>query len=108
MSRNVATLLEQNLDKRHDAINFVTGLYKRRCKALHGESLETEEKDAQLARRLSAAVLHAAVEFHCYEKSCGFPSERNKIIDELDRHLIAGKKMPDWIPRDLATFVHGQ
>ena len=69
LSRNVATLLEPNSLGRPDAIRFIKTMYNQRSKALHGESVEAEENDAEKVRRLAAAVLHAVVEWQGYQNA---------------------------------------
>ena len=104
LSRNVASLLEPNNSRRLEAIAGIKKLYDIRSKALHGASIEGDEKAKWRARCLAAAVVKAVVEWREHAARLGDTASRKNFLDELRSLSVTGNVM-EGVSDTLSRYV---
>ncbi len=75
LSVNVATLLEPDLSKRNNAIDFIKEIYNLRSRALHGNLIKQEDQVRLKARHLAAGVLSGIISRRDFLARLGYSPE---------------------------------
>jgi len=75
LAMDIAALLEPVPDKRSNAIVFVKKMYDLRSDALHGRSVEGEERSRCEARHLAAGILRGMISRRDFMRRSGYDPE---------------------------------
>lgn len=105
LAESVATLLEPELSRRADAVEFMKDLYDLRSRTLHGELTEGDSKARQNAREIAASVLIAIITNLDFAQRMGLEP---KTPDDLFKYLRRQKfepGLPEWIADSPAAHL---
>jgi hypothetical protein len=93
LARRTVALLEPTSLDRPASIQAIKNLYKLRCNALHGSSLDDVREAHPSLRRLAAAVLRAVIEWSHYCRRMGDPPTQEEFLKQLQNAEMTGTRM---------------
>lgn len=93
LARKTAALLQPTAMDRPEAICAIRQLYKHRCNALHGTSLDNDWVQGSVIRKLAAAVLKAVIEWISHCDRLGEKPTAEAFHRELNNAEMTGSRM---------------
>ena len=104
---NVAALLEPDLDRRADAVEFSKRIYDLRSRVMHGEAIESERAVLGQARLLASGLLKAMLERRATMRRLGEePETPEDLLREMKRGRFAAG-LPGGVTESIARTLWG-